>query len=319
MDRGSAQGPAAARGSLTALRRLLPRELHDSDRPSATAQAVTLYRALELRRPVAQRIVSDPFAPLFLTAGTRALLRPLALATPLRDLAAQHDLGGLSTYVLCRHRFIDAHLLRALDDGTEQVLILGAGYDSRAYRFAAQLAGRPVYEVDLPPLSQRKAAIVAAHPAQFRVGSITRVEIDFRTQTLTERLDAAGFARGKRTFVVWEGVAPYLDSAAVDATLSALGSLCGAGSTLALDLWDGTGGPGPLAPLRRLGAQAIALIGEPVTFGVAPTAVSELLGAHRFGVIDLANAGELTDRYATAGRQSFESLYVVAAELVPVA
>src|SRR5882757_9950641 len=132
MDRRSAQGPAAARGTLSALRRLLPRELHDSDRPSATAQAVTLYRALELRRPVAQRIVSDPYAPFFLTAGTRAALRPLALATPLRDLAAQHDLGGLSTYVLCRHRFIDAHLLRALDDGIEQVVTLGAGYDSRA-------------------------------------------------------------------------------------------------------------------------------------------------------------------------------------------
>ena len=54
---------------MTALRRLLPRELHDSQRPSTTAQAVTLYRALEHRRPAAQRIVSDPYAELFLTAS----------------------------------------------------------------------------------------------------------------------------------------------------------------------------------------------------------------------------------------------------------
>ena len=46
--------------------RWLPRELHDTNRPSATAQAVTLYRALELYRPPAQRIVSDEFAQLFL-------------------------------------------------------------------------------------------------------------------------------------------------------------------------------------------------------------------------------------------------------------
>jgi methyltransferase (TIGR00027 family) len=302
---------------MTGLRRLLPRELHDSERPSATAQAVTLYRALEARRPPSQRIVSDEYAELFLTAGSRAALRPLVLATPLRDLAAQHDLGGLSTYVLCRHRFIDEHLLAALANGVTQVVILGAGYDSRAYRFAAQLAGRPVYEVDLPPLSRRKAAIVAAHPSSFAGGSIRRVEIDFRTQTLESRLDLAGFVRGEPTFVVWEGVVPYLDSAAVDATLTALAALCGSGSVLALDLWDGTGGPGPLAPLRKLGARAIALIGEPVTFGVVPSAAGALLGAHGFAVLDVADAAALADRYATGGRRSFESLYVVASEYRP--
>jgi methyltransferase (TIGR00027 family) len=292
--------------------RLLPRELHASNRPSATAQAVTLYRALELRRPPEQRIVSDPFAPLFLSGAARAALRPLDVARPVRDLAAQHDLGGLSTYVLCRHRFIDEHLLAASFD---QVVILGAGYDSRAYRFATELAGRPVYEVDLPPLSRRKADVVTAHRESFGDSSVVRVEIDFRTQTLAARLAPAGFESGKPTFVVWEGVAPYLDSAAVDATLSALGALCGAGSTLALDLWDGTGGPGLLAPVRRLGAWAIALLGEPVTFGVAPSAVSPLLGEHGFAVVDLADASQLTSRYATLHRKSFESLYAVAATL----
>lgn len=299
--------------------KLLPRELHDTRRPSATAQVVTLYRALELRRPVADRIVSDEYAPLFLTAGSRAALRPLALTTPLRDLVAQHDLGGLSTYVLCRHRFIDEQLSAALAVGVTQVLLLGAGYDSRAYRFAAQLAGRPVYEVDLPPLSQRKAAIVAAHPKVFGGGSIRRVEIDFRTQTLDARLGAVGFARNEPTFVVWEGVVPYLDTAAVESTLAALAGLCGTGSVLTLDLWDGTGGPGPLAPLRRLGARAVALIGEPVTFGVAPAAVDALLGGYNFAVIDLADANSLADRYATGGRRSFESLYVVASGFGPSA
>jgi methyltransferase (TIGR00027 family) len=299
--------------------KFLPRELHDTQRPSATAQVVTLYRALELRRAVAERIVSDEYAPLFLTGGSRAALRPLGLATPLRDLVARYDLGGLSTYVLCRHRFVDEHLAAALDAGVTQVLILGAGYDSRAYRFAAQLAGRPVYEVDLPPLSQRKAAIVAAHPDVFGGGAIHRVEIDFRTQTLESRLDAAGFARHEPTFVVWEGVVPYLDTPAVEATLTALATLCGTGSVLALDLWDGAGGRGPLAPVRRLGARAIALIGEPVTFGVAPTAVDALLGGYGFAVTDRADAGALAARYATGGRRSIESLYVVASECGPSA
>lgn len=303
--------PGAAK--LTALRRLLPRELHDSQRPSATAQGVTLYRAAEHRRPVGERIVSDPFAELFLTTTARAALGPLIAAAPVRDLAARHDLGGLATYVLCRHRFIDEQLLAT--SAAEQVLVLGAGYDSRAYRFADELHGRPVYEVDLPPLSRRKAAIVAKNAARFTPGRYVRVEIDFRRQALAEVLEPAGFAVGAPTFAIWEGVAPYLDSAAVGATLDALHALCGAGTVLAMDMWDGTGGPGPFAPLRRLGARAIALLGEPVTFGAVPEAAAPLLSRHGFEVVDVADAGALTDRYATVGRRSFESLYVLAARL----
>ncbi len=290
----------------------MPRELHDSQRPSATAQAVTLYRALEHRRPVEHRIVDDPYAELFLGAGSRALLDPLSVTSPVRDIAARHDIGGLPTYVLCRHRFIDEHLLAA--DDAEQFVVLGAGYDSRAYRFADRLAGRPVYEVDLPPLSRRKAAIVAEHADRFVGGSYVRVEIDFRRQALADVLPAAGFTSGARTFFVWEGVAPYLDAAAVEDTLAALQAMCGTGSVLAMDMWDGSGGPGPLAPLRRLGARAIALIGEPVTFGAPPEGMHRLLARHGFAMSDLADAATLATRYATAGRRSFESLYVLAAD-----
>lgn len=293
-----------------------PGGLHVSDRPSTTAGAVTLWRALEARRPPADRIVDDGYAELFLPPGLRMLIGPLDVAAPLRDLAARQELGGLSTYVLCRHRLIDEHLRAALDAGAAQVVILGAGYDSRPYRFATQLSGRPVFEVDLAALSRRKAAIVAAHPERFGTASaVRRVEIDFRTQSLADRLESAGFSRGAGTFVVWEGVVPYLDRAAVDRTLASLRSLCGPGSVLALDLWDGTGGPGRLAPLRRLGTRAITLMGEPVTFGVVPGSVAGLLGGHGFVVSDLADAGDLASRYATAGRRSIESLFVVACRL----
>jgi methyltransferase (TIGR00027 family) len=295
------------------LRRFGPRALSATDRASLTAEAVTLWRALELRRPATERIITDQFAPVFLGATGRALLGPLAAATPVRDRIARHDLGGLSTYVLCRHRFIDEQLLQALRAGAEQVLVLGAGYDARAYRFAAELDRRPVYEVDLPPASQRKAAIIAAHERVFADGSVHRVEIDFAREHLPGRLDSAGFVRARKTFVIWEGVAPYLDAATVDATLDAVRAVCGPGSTIALDLWDGTGGPGRLAPVRRLAAQALALVGEPVRFGVLPAAATMLLHEHGFEVSEQAGAPELTARYATAGRRSAESLYVLAA------
>jgi len=295
--------------------RVLPEDLHTSNRPSLTAQAVTLYRALEMRRPAPDRIVSDQYAQVFLNPALRAASTGLGLALPAIDVVERNGTTGLATYVLCRHRFIDDHLSAALDDGVEQVIILGAGYDSRAYRFADQLDGRPVFEVDLPPLSRRKAEIVASHPEHFGHASIHRVEIDFRTQSLADQLGGAGFVAGRPSFVVWEGVAPYLSADAVSATLAALGSLCGEGSVLAMDMWDGAGGSGPLAGLRRLGALSIALVGEPVTFGVQPDAIGGVLGPHGFTVADLAESAEMTARYATLGRRAPQSVYVLAALL----
>lgn len=293
--------------------RLLP-DLHLSRRPSATAQWTTLTRALELDRPVAQRIVSDQYAPLFLTGGYRQVLAGLRAGRPILRAAQRSELTGVAAHALCRHRFIDDHLLGELAAGAEQLLVLGAGYDSRAYRFAAELTGRPVFEVDLAPTSQRKAKIVAAHPETFPAVRVNRVVIDFRTDSLADALLAAGFSVGVRTVVIWEGVVMYLDDDAVRATLRTLRQLCGAGSTLAMDCWYELRG-GVLDDVRRLGAKAIGLIGEPVTFSLAPDEAPVLLREAGFDVEKLLDWRELAQRYATDGRHCEPSLYVLAARM----
>jgi methyltransferase (TIGR00027 family) len=169
--------------------------------------------------------------------------------------------------------------------------------------------------VDLPPLSRRKAALVAAHPELFGHTSIRRVEINFRTESLAERLLAVGFDVGARTYVAWEGVSPYLTRAAVSDTLDTMRELCGAGSILGMDFWHEVTGLGPIDQVRRLGARAIALVGEPVTFGIHPGTVTEFLDLHGFEVFDLVQARELAARYSTDGRPCEESVYVVAARL----
>lgn len=293
--------------------RLVPRELHTTDRPSATAQWTTLARALELDRPAPQRIVTDHYAPVFLTPTYRAVLQALRVGGPLVRRAERVDVAGLAAFVLCRHAFIDDHLLRSLTDGAQQVVVLGAGYDARAYRFADQIGERPVFEVDLAPLSRRKAAIVQKHRALFGATRVRRVEIDFRRDSLDERLRSAGFVVGARTFVVWEGVSMYLSADAVSATLRTLSQVCGAGSALAMDFWYRLDGAGAADQVRRIGAQTIRLIGEPVTFGLHPQAAPEFLQQHGFEVTDLAESTELAARYATDGRHSEKSVYVVAA------
>ena len=294
--------------------RLVPLPLHTTDRPSATAQWTTFGRALELQRPPADRIVGDPHAPVFLSALNRRALPPLASAGAVVRRIERTGVAGIATSALCRHAFIDSHLLESLPE-VEQIVILGAGYDSRAYRFARAIDGRTVYEVDLAPLSRAKAAIVDAHPERFARGAVERVEIDFRTESLRTRLAGSGFRLGVPSFVVWEGVSMYLDRQAVVGTLETLALVCGPGSVLAMDFWQHAGAHAATARLRRAAVQGMRLIGEPITFALPSAEVAGLLGSTGFHLRDLAPGPRLTTRFATGGRACDDGLYVVAAGL----
>jgi methyltransferase (TIGR00027 family) len=284
-------------------------------RPSITAEAVTMARALEHLKPVAQRVVDDPYAHHFLSRPSRAALAAWSGSLTGRALRRLGTTG--TTYVPLRHRYIDEHLTAALDDGTEQVVLLGAGYDTRAYRFADQLAGRPVYEVDLASISRAKAATIADNAALFPDTNVVPVEIDFETQRLDERLGDAGFTPGVRTFFTWEGVPMYLTRTAVKATLDAVWNVSGPGSVIAHDMWHLVDDPSLMGSARRLVPSALSFIGEPVTFSVHPEEIDHFLGRHGFRVTDLALARELQERYAPGERALLdESMYVLAAERI---
>src|SRR3954451_15937509 len=265
-------------------------------RPSLTAEAVTMARALEHLKPPSERVVDDPWAHLFVSPAGRRALAAWSGSLTGRLL---RQLGAVGTsYVPLRHRFIDEHLAAALEGGAEQVVLLGAGYDTRAYRFADELAGRPVFEVDLASISQSKATTIARNAGEFPDANVVRVEIDFESQSLGDVLPEHGFTVGAPTFFVWEGVPMYLTRAAVKATLDAVHDLSGDGSQIAHDMWYLVDDPGPLGTARRSAPSALSLIGEPVTFGVHPEEFDYFLGRHGFHIIDLALASELQARYA---------------------
>ena len=274
-----------------------------------------MARALEHLKPPAERVVEDPWAHLFMSSAAR---RTLAVWSGSLTGRLLRQLGVTGTsYVPLRHRFIDDHLAAALDAGVAQVVLLGAGYDTRAYRFADRLDGRPVFEVDLAPISRAKAATVAKYHEQLPDTNVVRVEIDFETQALTEVLADAGLSVGEPTFFTWEGVPMYLTRAAVKTTLDAVHELSGDGSQIAHDMWFLVDEPGPLGTVRRTSPGALSLIGEAVTFGLHPEDYECFLERHGFRIVDLALASELKTRYAPGTRVVLDdSLYVLTAERV---
>ena len=196
-------------------------------------------------------------------------------------------------------------------------MLLGAGYDTRADRFAERLAGRPLFEVDLASISRAKAATIAKHADQFPTTNTVRVEIDFETQTLGEVLTDHGFESGQRTFFTWEGVPMYLTRAAVAATLDGVHDLGGPGSQLAHDMWFLVDDPGLLGTARRVVPGALSLIGEAVTFAVHPEDYAAFLGRHGFRVVECLLSSELQARYAPDLRAVLDdSMYVLCAERI---
>ena len=272
-----------------------------------------MARALEHLKAPSRRIVDDPYAHLFLSRASRAALAAWSGSLTGRTLRRLGTAG--TTYVPLRHRFIDEQLVAALDSGAEQVVLLGAGYDTRAYRFADRLGGRPVYEVDLAAISRAKAATIARNADVFPEANVVRVEIDFEAQGLAETLAEAGFRVGGRTFFAWEGVPMYLTRAAVKASLNAVWEMSGPGSVISHDMWHLVDDPSFTGSARRLAPSALSFIGEPVTFSIHPEEMGYFLRRHGFEMTELASAQALLDRFAPGARALIdESMYVLAAE-----
>ncbi|MSP57022.1 MAG: SAM-dependent methyltransferase [Myxococcales bacterium] len=279
-------------------------------RPSLTAEAVCFMRAVDQHTPPADRVIDDLWARYFLSPGSMALLISPAVAWSI--------LPELNTYVRARHRYMDDRAREALSSSrpggpVEQLVILGAGYDMRGVRLAAELAGRPVFEVDYPSTAQRKQRILSRIPGMPDRAHIRYVTIDFQTQSLGEVLLPAGFDPKKPTFFTWEGVSMYLSRDAVHGTLGALRDLAAPGSGLTMDYFCYLDTHDRVASIRRFSAALLAIIAEPVTFPSHPEDVAAFMERDGWAVTDVADAAELERRYIRDGRPCYPANFVVSA------
>ena len=173
---------------------------------SRTALMVAAYRARASAMEPA--VCDDPWAGAF--AGEEG------------DRFAEDYLATfrhMDLWIGVRTAFIDAHVRRfvAEDYGFDQVVVLGAGFDSRAARLAVD--GVRYFEVDIPASSRLKRELaeeIEGYPAD----AATYVECDFERDDFVDRLVAEGFDASRPAFFIWEGVSYYLSEGAVRATAS---------------------------------------------------------------------------------------------------
>ncbi len=202
--------------------------------PSLTALAVAFARAAYAESPTLRDAAHDPIAARLLPFGLSHLARamPAAWRFPHATEWALHTTSfGFLDHVALRTAAIDEALARAITAGTSQVVILGAGLDARAYRMEA-LRDAIVFEVDHPSTQQYVRSRIGSLVPTAR--DVRFVEVDFRRDSLRDRLAASGHLATARTFWIWEGVAPYLPHDAIRETLATVRACSAAESEIAL-------------------------------------------------------------------------------------
>jgi methyltransferase (TIGR00027 family) len=190
---------------------------------------VALIRAIEAQKPEDVRICYDPYARALIDGGIAFTLSKLVIDSGLYERMAP----GAMAFITSRERYIDDFLKTELSEGLGQVVILGAGFDTRAYRIAGIEKVR-VFEIDQPATQavklERLKKVIAPLP-----GHVTFIPVDFNTQTLGERLPAAGYDEHGKTLFIWQGVTYFLTPEGVDSTLAFIANHSGPDSSVIFD------------------------------------------------------------------------------------
>ena len=220
--------------------------------PSRTALGAAYHRAAH---QVLERggIFTDPLAARILGADAETAVRE-AQSDPRRK--------GLRLFIAVRTRFAEDALASAVGRGVQQLVALGAGLDTYAYRTTLG-PGLRLFEVDHPATQAWKRQRLAE--AEIPVPrALTFAPVDFERETLADGLAAAGFDPARQTFFTCLGVVPYLTEQAVFSTLDFIARLPG-GAHVVFDYANpqdpGQGRDG-FAAARRALAFRVASVGE---------------------------------------------------------
>jgi methyltransferase (TIGR00027 family) len=260
--------------------------------PSRTAEHMALFRALETVRRPAIRCISDPFARAFLDARLRAVVTLGALPGVVDLVCGYIDRRwpGARTSAIARTRFIDEQANAAVAAGVEQIVLLGAGFDSRPYRLRGwdRIA---VFEVDHPDTQARKRRLLGDTPSRVRF-----VPVDFDRQSVEAALEAAGYDRNRNTLFIWEGVTNYLTESAVDATLRWCSRAASSSRIVFTYVHRGVlDDPASFFGTARL-FDTLDASGERWTFGLDPAGLASFLAARGFHLDEDVGAEEYRRR-----------------------
>ena len=140
---------------------------------------------------------------------------------------------GIIEYVVVRTKYIDTMYKDAIKDGIEQVVIMGAGFDTRGIRLYNHSV--KVFELDAPTTQDAKLKQYSERGIDTN-NNLLFIPIDFIKEDPKEKLLQGGFDKKKKSLFIFEGVLMYLNQEAVDASFNMLSNVCAKGSRIFFDV-----------------------------------------------------------------------------------
>jgi methyltransferase (TIGR00027 family) len=258
------------------------------ERPSRTAHFVALGRAFADAGLSHVPDFKDPTARVFLSEKGKRSLAKTTQAIRAGKGGFGRKMGRVMADIMAlRTTAIDSAVRDAIAAGATQLVVLGAGYDGRAWRMP-EMAGVKVFEVDHPATQGDKRTHLPELPPS--IGHVELVPIDFEKESLGPVLDRAGHDSASPTCWIWEGVVMYLTRDAMRATLAGIANRSAPGSTLIVNYHT---------VHRRLFARLMFwLIGEPQISAWTPEEMAADLRSVGFAVREDSGMADWNDRFA---------------------
>jgi methyltransferase (TIGR00027 family) len=268
------------------------------DRKASNTAGYTCFsRACATREKDARYRGPDDMAEIFLPLFAKGTLNvPFVRRFFMKRIAPP----GIYEYVLARTKLLDGIFIDALENNYSQIVLLGAGMDTRALRFKSKNEGTKIFELDIQTTQQPKIAILnrkgVALPEE-----LVFVPIDFDRQSLSEALSAAGYQGNQKSLFLWEGVTMYLTSDAVDSTLAFVRD---SGAEESLVVFDYILASVLRRENRYYGEkeifETVSRAGEGWTFSIEEDGIEAFLSERGFGVVSHHTPSDLEKAYLTA-------------------
>ncbi len=253
-------------------------------KPSETAMTAAFSRAVAAKEDNGQ----DYLAEIFLNDEAKK---------PLSDIASRKwAIENLITpplyhYFICRTAYIDSVFQKALTENFSQIVFLGAGYDTRAYRFKELTSNIRIFEIDVVSTQNRK--IESLKNANIDIPTqVSFISINFKNENFAEALIKSGFNKSLKTLFIWEGVTFYLQEEVIRNTLELISASAPLGSVLCFDFMT---------------AKVDSVFqSEPFLFWIEPSELPEFMFRFGFYIIEHLYPNEMEKKFLNSGDSTTE-------------
>ena len=260
---------------------------------SRTAAMTCVSRASSFYEKSPYYESNDNIAPRLLPKFIHLLIKSRRMRIFLLKICAPR---GIYEYVIARTKVIDEIFLNAISNNFEQILLFGAGFDSRGIRLVDADDKVKVFELDVNTTISDK--IKQYKKRKIDPGEVIYVKIDFNTEKIDDKLKAAGFQYNRKTLYILEGIIMYLNESAVNEDFRFISESAGGGSEVVFDyIYKSVLEGKNLYYGEKSIFNRVKKSGEGWIFGIAEGEIKTFLQERRLALIQRMDSNQLEEKY----------------------